>query len=73
MAQTLITPEAATASVADDVVHWITCHDDNLSLCGISLTDHSWTDEEPDCPLCCLIVEEDLPCPPEEKCHCSSE
>lgn len=46
--------EEETSSETKDVIHIVRCDDENLSLCGVDISDHEWVgdDIEPTCPVC---------------------
>lgn len=44
-----LSPVTATS---DTVHHYVECHDNNRSLCGVDLTGVPWTDEPIDCVVC---------------------
>ena len=53
-------------------VHAESCFDSTVSVCGAAIAEpEDDADPEVDCPLCCLSLEEELPCQPEELCHCT--
>lgn len=66
----LSTPPSETV---DEVTHWVRCHDEDVALCGTLLPDDDpWLDEDTPvtCPMCVLMEEEGLPCPPLDNCPC---
>jgi hypothetical protein len=49
--------------VDDELVHITTCHDENISLCGIDLTGVPWVlDDENECVVCVDFFESDVCC-----------
>ena len=50
----------------DDIWHFVChCTDDNLSACGLDVTESPWVDgaEDKECPLCNLAWPDGEPCP----------
>ena len=53
------------APLEDEDIHLVCC-DHDIAMCGLHVPDatHPWMlDAEPTCPMCCLVEDEEMPCP----------
>jgi hypothetical protein len=58
-------PLPAAPDATGDVIH-LWCCDENISMCGLDITDEPEVQPEEDevlCPMCALVEDEGLPCP----------
>jgi hypothetical protein len=55
----------------DELNHVTTCHDENLTLCGLDATDIPWAPfKRTTCVVCSELDEMDCDCPPRCWCGC---